>query len=135
VQPNEIIDAYQAFFANERRSLDVVGFFRDVVASVPAYRKFLAYANIDPAAVQSAEDFRQLPMTSKGTYVADPVSDMVSLYGTADAGVLGNETPKSALIRRFLAARPDLARELFGESRLPTLVQYDPTSRFFEVHG
>ena len=299
MQPNEIIDAYQAFFANERRSLDVVGFFRDVVASVPAYGKFLADANIDPAAVQSAEDFRQLPMTSKGTYVnryplpelcrggrldgcdmiavssgssgkptiwprsvvdelqvaerfeqvfrtfqadsrgtlavvcfplgtwvgglyttacvrhlaakgfpittvapgnnkaeilrivpelaphfeqvvllgyppfvkdvidsgtgwsahrikmvfagevfseewrdlvasragvADPVSDMVSLYGTADAGVLGNETPRSASIRRFLAARPDLARELFGESRLPTLVQYDPASRFFEVH-
>ena len=297
--PDEIIQAYQAFFAGDRRPLDVVGFFRDVAASVPAYRKFLADAQIDPAAVQSVEDFRQLPMTSKGTYqnryplpelcrggrldgcdmiavssgssgrptiwprslvdelqiaerfeqvfrtfqadsrgtlavvcfplgtwvgglfttacvrhlaakgfpittvapgnnkaeilrvlpelaphfeqvvllgyppfvkdvidsgtgwpahrikmvfagevfseewrdlvasragVADPVSDMVSLYGTADAGVLGNETPKSVSIRRFLAGRPDLARELFGESRLPTLVQYDPASRFFEAH-
>ena len=37
-------------------------------------------------------------------------------------------------IRRFLAARPEAARELFGESRLPTLVQYDPASRFFETH-
>jgi len=27
-----------------------------------------------------------------------------------------------------------LAREVFGESRLPTLVQYDPLSRWFEVH-
>ena len=297
--PDEIIQAYQAFFAGDRRPLDVVGFFRDVAASVPAYRKFLADAQIDPAAVQSVEDFRQLPMTSKGTYqnryplpelcrggrldgcdmiavssgssgrptiwprslvdelqvaerfeqvfrtfqadsrgtlavvcfplgtwvgglfttacvrhlaakgfpittvapgnnkaeilrvlpelaphfervvllgyppfvkdvidsgtgwpahrikmvfagevfseewrdlvasragVADPVSDMVSLYGTADAGVLGNETPKSVSIRRFLAGRPDLARDLFGESRLPTLVQYDPASRFFEAH-
>jgi phenylacetate-CoA ligase len=59
---------------------------------------------------------------------------MVSLYGTADAGVLGNETPNSVSIRRFLATRPDLARELFGASRLPTLVQYDPASRFFETH-
>jgi phenylacetate-CoA ligase len=298
VQPNEVIQAYQAFFASERRPLDVVGLFRDVVGSVPAYRKFLVEAGIDPAAVQSVEDFRQLPMTSKGTYqsryplpelcrggrldgcdmiavssgssgrptiwprslvdelqiaerfeqvfrgfqadsrgtlavvcfplgtwvgglfttacvrhlaakgfpittvapgnnkaeilrvvpelaphfeqvvllgyppfvkdvidsgigwsahrikmvfagevfseewrdlvasragVADPVSDMVSLYGTADAGVLGNETPKSVSIRRFLAGRPDLARELFGESRLPTLAQYDPASRFFEA--
>ncbi|HEY2519288.1 MAG TPA: phenylacetate--CoA ligase family protein [Streptosporangiaceae bacterium] len=299
MSPDEVIQAYQAFFAGDRRPLDVVGLFRDVVASVPAYRKFLADAQIDPAAVQSVEDFRQLPMTSKGTYqnryplpelcrggrldgcdmiavssgssgrptiwprslvdelqvaerfqevfrtfqadsrgtlavvcfplgtwvgglfttacvrhlaakgfpittvapgnnkaeilrvipelaphfeqvvllgyppfvkdvidsgtgwpahrikmvfagevfseewrdlvasragVADPVSDMVSLYGTADAGVLGNETPKSVSIRRFLAGRPDLARELFGESRLPTLVQYDPASRFFEAH-
>lgn len=57
-----------------------------------------------------------------------------SLYGTADAGVLGNETPLSIAIRRWLAANPAPARELFGESRLPTLVQYDPYSRYFEVH-
>jgi phenylacetate-CoA ligase len=59
--------------------------------------------------------------------------DSASLYGTADAGVLGNETPLSITIRRYLSTRPDLSRELFGESRLPTLVQYDPTQRFFEV--
>jgi hypothetical protein len=56
MQPNETIGAYQAFFANERRPLDAVAFFRDVVASVPAYRKFLADEKIDPAAIQSVED-------------------------------------------------------------------------------
>jgi phenylacetate-CoA ligase len=59
--------------------------------------------------------------------------DFASMYGTADAGVLGNETPLSICIRRFLAATPAAAKALFGESRLPTLVQYDPCSRFFEV--
>lgn len=59
--------------------------------------------------------------------------DSASLYGTADAGVLGNETPLSICIRRFLANNPDAARTLFGESRLPTLVQYDPNSRYFEM--
>lgn len=59
--------------------------------------------------------------------------DFASLYGTADAGVLGNETPLSICIRRFFANNPDAARTLFGESRLPTLVQYDPISRFFEI--
>ncbi|MBW4664068.1 MAG: phenylacetate--CoA ligase family protein [Chroococcus sp. CMT-3BRIN-NPC107] len=59
--------------------------------------------------------------------------DSASLYGTADAGVLGNETPISICIRRFLASHPDAAKELFGESRLPTLVQYDPLHRFFET--
>lgn len=62
-----------------------------------------------------------------------PCYDSASLYGTADAGVLGNETPLSICIRRFLAQNPEAARSLFGESRLPTLVQYDPHSRFFEV--
>jgi phenylacetate-CoA ligase len=64
-----------------------------------------------------------------------PCYDSASLYGTADAGVLGNETPLSICIRRWLAEHPDVARALFGESRLPTLVQYDPLSRFFEVQG
>jgi len=59
--------------------------------------------------------------------------DSSALYGTADAGVLGNETPLSICIRRFLAENPEVARTLFGESRLPTLVQYDPLSRFFEA--
>lgn len=60
--------------------------------------------------------------------------DSASLYGTADAGVLGNETPLSITIRRWFAQNPDIARQFLGESRLPTLVQYDPLSRFFETH-
>ena len=77
-----------------------------------------------------SEEWRSLVGERIGS--ADPEHDFVSLYGTADAGVLGNETPLSIAIRRFLSVRPEAARELFGESRLPTLVQYDPRSRFFE---
>ncbi len=60
--------------------------------------------------------------------------DSAALYGTADAGVLGNETPLSISLRRFFAQNPDAAREVFGESRLPALMQYDPSSRYFETH-
>lgn len=295
-----MLAAYQEFFAGTRRELDVVGFFHEVVASVPAYRAFLADAGVDPATVRTPDDFTALPLTSKDTYqrryalpelcrdgrldgcdmiavssgssgtptiwprsladelhitrrfeqvfrtfeadtrstlavvcfplgtwvgglfttacvrhlaakgfpittvapgnnraeilrvipelaphfdqvvllgyppfvkdvvdagadwsayrmrmvfagevfseewrdlvaaragIADPVTSMASLYGTADAGVLGTETPASVSIRRFLAGRPDLVRELFGDSRLPTLVQYDPASRYFETHN
>ena len=64
----------------------------------------------------------------------DPCFGSASLYGTADAGVLANETPLSICIRRYLAAHPGIARELFGgEARLPTLAQYDPRSRLFET--
>jgi phenylacetate-CoA ligase len=63
-----------------------------------------------------------------------PLFDSASLYGTADAGVLANETPLSIAIRGFLATRPDAARALFGEARLPTLAQYDPFVRHFEEH-
>lgn len=78
-----------------------------------------------------SESWRSLVGDRVGS--TQPCYDSASLYGTADAGVLGNETPLSICIRRFLAEHPDAARTLFGESRLPTLVQYDPLSRFFEV--
>jgi phenylacetate-CoA ligase len=77
-----------------------------------------------------SEEWRDLVGQRAG--MSSPCYDSASLYGTADAGVLGTETPLSVCIRRFLAARPEAAGELFGEARLPTLVQYDPGSRFFE---
>ncbi len=78
-----------------------------------------------------SEEWRNLVAHRIGS--ENPAYDFSSMYGTADAGVLGNETPLSISIRRFLAATPAAAKALFGESRLPTLVQYDPSSRFFEV--
>jgi len=80
-----------------------------------------------------SEEWRDLMARRAG--MDRPHADVASLYGTADAGVLANETPLSARIRRFLAGRPDAARELFGESRLPTLAQYDPAARYFETEG
>lgn len=78
-----------------------------------------------------SEEWRSLVGERLGS--TDFCVDSASLYGTADAGVLGNETPLSICIRRWLADHPEVAQELFGESRLPTLMQYDPRSRFFEV--
>jgi phenylacetate-CoA ligase len=80
-----------------------------------------------------SEEWRSLVGERMGSQ--NPCYDSASLYGTADAGVLANETPLSICIRRFLAGNPDAARSLFGESRLPTLAQYDPYSRFFESDG
>jgi len=85
--------------------------------------------------VMAGEVFSEEWRTLVGSRVGsnNPCYDSASLYGTADAGVLGNETPLSICIRRYLAQHPDTARTLFGESRLPTLVQYDPLNRFFEI--
>lgn len=78
-----------------------------------------------------SEEWRSLVGVRTGS--TQPCYDSASLYGTADAGVLGNETPLSICIRRWFAEHPEAARDLFGESRLPTLVQYDPYSRCFEA--
>jgi phenylacetate-CoA ligase len=65
----------------------------------------------------------------------EPELATASLYGTADGGVLANETPLSIAVRQELARSPALGRELFGEARLPTLCQYDPLHRYFEAEA
>jgi len=77
-----------------------------------------------------SETWRDLVAERLG--VNDPLRFGASIYGTADAGVLGQETPVSIAIRRFLAERPGAAQAMFGDTRLPTLCQYDPTARYFE---
>ena len=51
-----------------------------------------------------SEEWRDLVGERIGSQ--NPYYDSASLYGTADAGVLGNETPLSICIRRHLAANP-----------------------------
>lgn len=68
--------------------------------------------------------------------IKDPFS-IVSIYGSADAAILGHETPISIFIRRSVLQHPGIYKELFGdEANLPALVQYDPSRIFFEeVNG
>lgn len=109
-------------------------FIKDVIDAGAA--EGIDWASYNPKLVFAGEVFSEewrTLMTQRIGSVS-PYHDSASLYGTADGGVLGNETPFSIAIRRWLADHPEAARTLFGESRLPTLVQYDPASRFFEMH-
>ena len=109
-------------------------FIKDVIDAGAA--EGIDWASYNPKLVFAgevfSEEWRSLMAQRIGS--VSPCFDFASLYGTADGGVLGNETPFSIAIRRWLANHPEAARTLFGESRLPTLVQYDPASRFFEIH-
>ena len=107
-------------------------FLKDVVDGGIA--RGIDWQTYRPKFVMAGEVFSEEWRTLVGERVGskNPCYDSASLYGTADAGVLANETPLSICIRRFLAGNPEAARALFGESRLPTLAQYDPFSRFFE---
>jgi phenylacetate-CoA ligase len=109
-------------------------FVKDVIDAGSA--EGITWASYRPKLVFAGEVFSEEWRSLIGQRIGSvsPCYDSASLYGTADGGVLGNETPFSIAIRRWLATHPEAARRLFGEARLPTLVQYDPTSRFFEMH-
>jgi phenylacetate-CoA ligase len=109
-------------------------FIKDVIDAGSA--EGIDWASYNPKLVFAGEVYSEEWRTLIGQRIGStsPCFDSASLYGTADGGVLGNEAPFSIAIRRWLANHPGAARQLFGESRLPTLVQYDPASRFFETH-
>lgn len=107
-------------------------FLKDVVDTARARGMNLGASRIKLvlAGEVVSEEWRTLLAERLGQM--DILHDSASLYGTADAGVLATETPLSIALRRFFAAHPEVARERFGESRLPTLAQYDPFARYFE---
>jgi phenylacetate-CoA ligase len=66
----------------------------------------------------------------------DPYHDAISVYGSADAGMLGYETPLTILMRRIYNQRPKVRADFFGTTTTPSIVQYDPKYRHFEeVNG
>lgn len=71
----------------------------------------------------------------KQIHSRNPYFDSVNIYGSADAGMLGNETPLSILARRIYNQRPKVREEIFGTKTLPSIVQYDPMRRHFEQVG
>ena len=64
---------------------------------------------------------------------------IINIYGSADAGILGYETPLSIFIRQQALKNNELCQTIFGVdalSSLPTLVQYEPKFIYFEeVNG
>lgn len=63
----------------------------------------------------------------------DPYHDAINIYGSADAGMLGNETPLSILVRRVYDKHPELLERVFGTNILPSIVQFHPEYKKFEL--
>lgn len=64
---------------------------------------------------------------------ADELRTSFNIYGTADAGLLGAETPLSIYVRRQADKNEKLFSLIFPNApMLPTLVRYVPELRYFE---
>ena len=110
-------------------------FLKEVVDA--GRRRGVDWASYRPKFVLAGEVISEAwrDLVARRAGVGDPARDIVSMYGTADAGVLATETPLSTTIRRFLAEQPELVEELFGRPRLPTLAQFDPAAVHLEESG
>ena len=86
---------------------------------------------IFPAGEGFSEAWRNA--VSGNANIGDPVTGLLGYYGTADAAVMGTETPWSVLLRKTASQDPKKLQQIFGECRLPSVLQYIPTLRYFEL--
>lgn len=71
--------------------------------------------------------------SAKTTSINSGQAASASIYGTADADILGHETPLTIFLRKKAMEDKKLANALFGEAAsLPSLVQYYPEEKYFE---
>jgi phenylacetate-coenzyme A ligase PaaK-like adenylate-forming protein len=113
----------------EQRALAL---FESVVATVPAYRTFLAEHEIDPAAVRTIGDFRTLPLLTKDNYLRRHPLDQLCRDGTlsscdmiaVSSGSTGEPTfwPRSVADEFAVATRfEQVFHDSFGADRHATL--------------
>lgn len=115
-----------------------------VLASYPPFAKDIidegiqqgiSWQNFDLKLLLAGEGFNE----GWRDYVAElagkrnVVRHFINLYGTADAAILGHETPFSVMYRRAFNKNARVRKQIFGDERLPSLLQYYPTLRYFEV--
>ncbi|PIZ95880.1 MAG: hypothetical protein COX81_00075 [Candidatus Magasanikbacteria bacterium CG_4_10_14_0_2_um_filter_37_12] len=65
--------------------------------------------------------------------IKDELSGSVNIYGTADAAVLGHESPLTVFLRRISTKDKAVATKIFGSSGHPSsCVHYYPEYKFFQ---
>lgn len=78
-----------------------------------------------------SESFRDSVLGLAGA--VDPLRSFINIYGSADAGLMGFETPLSIACTRLLEQRPCLGQDLLSCSRPACVYQFDPRVKYLEV--
>lgn len=63
------------------------------------------------------------------------LSTTINMYGTADAALLGIETPTSIAFRRLASSTDENLEHYFKSGRVPSVVTYNPLLKYFETVG
>jgi phenylacetate-CoA ligase len=64
----------------------------------------------------------------------NPYNSFINIYGSADAGLMGFETPLSIYLRRLTSRDNELNKELFNSDRNPYLYQFDPEFKYLNIN-
>lgn len=65
--------------------------------------------------------------------IKDVLIDTTNIYGASEGTLFGWETKEAIFIRRQAESNKELHLALFGSELTPTLIEYNPSFRYFEV--
>lgn len=83
------------------------------------------------AAENFSEEFREYLLEKVGS--TDAAYSSFNIYGSAEASILGHETPLTVVLRHAAQRDKNIFQSLFEhEPYIPTFVQYNPALKFFE---
>lgn len=108
-------------------------FIKDVLDEAILFGIDVAKLNlrISTAAEAYTEEYRDF--IAKKTKMCNSALDTMNIYGSADIGAMGFETPISIAIRKALSKSSKAFKAAFGDiQRTPTLAQYFPQFITFE---
>ena len=69
----------------------------------------------------------------KTLHASDADNSILNLYGSADAALMGFETPLSITLRKRFYSDASENKSFFGQERVPSLYNYDPRFTYFEA--
>ncbi|HKX24000.1 MAG TPA: hypothetical protein VJM46_02085 [Candidatus Saccharimonadales bacterium] len=78
-----------------------------------------------------SEELRDYMLDAVGS--KSPLMDTMNTIGSADAMVIGHETPLSIALRRAIHANEAAHNDILGPARMPTLAQYYPWQKHLEI--
>lgn len=111
------------------------GFVKDVVDRALAEGVDLAKLNfkVFTSGEVHTEPWRDYII--KKTGMKNEFTDVTSVLASSEGGLIGMETALSVYLRRLCFHQPKMHEAFFGQESLPSIVQYNPISRFYEVEN
>ncbi len=109
------------------------GFVKDVVDCLVSDKIDISKMNLKvfTAGEVYTEEWRDYLIARTG--MTNEYKDVTSVLASSEGGLIGIETPFSVYIRRKSHGDAKIKKHFFGNDTLPSIVQYNPIARFYEV--
>lgn len=124
-------------FANGFDAVIIFGyppFLMDVIVEAKASN--INIKNLNLYFILAGENFSEKwrNLLHKLAYVPKDEIRSISIYGTADAGAIGHETPLTIALRKLAMKNSNFRKDLYGQTTfIPTTVTYYPHKTYFEL--